>query len=113
MASAEKQYRELLKQLKHHDQLYYMDSKPEITDYEYDLLFKNLQELEAQHPELTNEDSPTQRVSDAPALGFEKQTHRIPMLSLQNTYNTDEILDFDQRVKKTLASDEDLSLIHI
>lgn len=104
----EKRHAELVKTILKHDQLYYMDSQPEITDFEYDKLFSELKSIEAKNPALRSPDSPTQRVSDAPALGFDKKTHRIPMLSLQNTYNTDEILEFDLKTKKALATEEDL-----
>ncbi len=97
---------ELIRIIKHHDELYYHDSAPEVTDYEYDQLFSELKQLEAQNPSLVYADSPTQRVSDAPAEGFVKKAHRIPMLSLQNTYNAEDIHDFDQRIKKVLASEE-------
>ena len=106
MASKRKRHLELVQKIKYHDHLYYMDSKPEITDYEYDMLFSELKKIELENPDLISPDSPTQRVSDAPAEGFKKAPHSIPMLSLQNTYNTEEILDFDKRTKKSLAIDE-------
>jgi DNA ligase (NAD+) len=108
LKSIEKRYKTLIKSILHHDQLYYMDSQPEITDYEYDLLFTELKDIERQNPELASPDSPTQRVSDAPAIGFEKKAHSTPMLSLQNTYNTDEILEFDLKIKKALATEDDV-----
>jgi len=70
----EKRHQELVKSILYHDQLYYMDSQPEITDYEYDQLFKELKELEAKNPSLASSDSPTQRVSDAPAEGFDRNS---------------------------------------
>lgn len=99
-------HKELVKTIKYHDELYYRDSAPEITDYEYDQLFTELKKIEAQDTSLTSIDSPTQRVSDAPAEGFIKKEHRTPMLSLQNTYNSEDIIDFDGRIKKVLASDD-------
>jgi len=104
----QKRHSELLKIILHHDELYYMDSQPEITDYEYDKLFSELKELEKENPGLISPNSPTQRVSDAPALGFKKKAHSTPMLSLQNTYSTDEILDFDLKTKKALATEENI-----
>ncbi len=101
----------LKKQILHHDKLYYQDADPEITDYEYDTLFKELQNLEALYPELLNEDSPTQRVSEMVKDGFIKKEHRQAMLSLQNTYNTEEITEFDKRTKKFLGLEEDDSSI--
>ncbi len=104
----EKRHKELIEIIKYHDDLYYRDSAPEITDYEYDQLFTELKELESNNPNLITDDSPTQRVSDAPAEGFVKTKHRIPMLSLQNTYNPEDIIDFDLRTKKVLASEENI-----
>lgn len=106
MKDLKNRYDELLKLLLHHDELYYRDSKPEISDYEYDQLYKELESIEAKEPKLKSPESPTLRVSDAPALGFEKKEHRQTMLSLQNTYNAEEIEDFDKRVKKFLGVDE-------
>ena len=101
-------HKELIKEILYHDKLYYLDSDPEITDFEYDQLFSELKKLESDHPDLIYDDSPTQRVSDAPAEGFMKKAHSIPMLSLQNTYDTEEILDFDKRTKKALSTEDDL-----
>lgn len=106
-----KRHKELIKSILYHDDLYYRDSQPEITDYEYDKLFTELKEIETSNPKLVTPDSPTQRVSDAPAEGFLKKEHRTPMLSLQNTYNSEDILDFDGRTKKVLASDDDIDYI--
>jgi len=105
---SKKRHAELVETILYHDRLYYMDSQPEITDFEYDQLFKELKDLEAANPNFISEGSPTQRVSDAPALGFDKKEHSTPMLSLQNTYNTEEILEFDIKVRKALATDENI-----
>jgi len=93
------QVRELIR---HHDTLYYVRNQPEITDAEYDVLFRELQQLETAHPELIAMDSPTQRVGTAPAEGFTTIVHAVPMLSLGNALNIDEIGAFDQRVRKAL-----------
>lgn len=106
MSDIKKEHQSLIETILHHDELYYNDSKPEISDYEYDQIFNKLKKIEEKHPELITPNSPTQRVSDAPADGFVKKEHRIPMLSLQNTYNKEEIIDFDKRVKKFLGTDE-------
>lgn len=106
MQDLKKRYNKLLESLLYHDELYYKDSKPEISDYEYDQLFKELEKIEKKEPSMKAPNSPTQRVSDAPALGFEKKEHRLSMLSLQNTYNAEEIEEFDKRVKKFLNLDE-------
>lgn len=88
--------------IRHHDTLYYVRNQPEVTDAEYDALFRELQELETAHPALITMDSPTQRVGTAPAEGFATIAHAVPMLSLGNAFNIDEIKAFDQRVRKAL-----------
>ena len=88
--------------IRHHNTLYHVNDQPEITDAEYDALFRELQELEATHPKLVTPDSPTQRVGAAPAEGFATITHAVPMLSLGNAFNIDEIRDFDRRVRRIL-----------
>src|ERR1700682_1797662 len=90
----------LREQLRHHDELYYVHDNPEIADVEYDVLFARLKELEQQHPELITPDSPTQRVSGRPAEGFAEIVHRRPMLSLDNSYNIDELRAFDERCRR-------------
>ena len=84
--------------------LYYVHNAPEITDREYDKLFAELKELEAANPELITPDSPTQRVSERPVEGFETVEHAVPMLSIDNTYNEDELRKFDERVAKGLET---------
>ena len=97
---------ELREQIQHHDYLYYVLNSPEITDQQYDRLFSELKSLEAANPHLITPDSPTQRVSEVPISGFEQVEHRLPMLSIDNTYNPDELRDFDRRVKKALGHSE-------
>ncbi|MEO6796776.1 MAG: NAD-dependent DNA ligase LigA [Candidatus Dormibacter sp.] len=82
---------------------YYVLDNPEITDAEYDALFKELVELETQFPELVTPDSPTQRVGGPPSDAFAKVTHRVPMLSLSNAVDRDEVRDFDKRVRRVLG----------
>jgi DNA ligase (NAD+) len=82
---------------------YYVLDKPEITDAEYDALFRELVELESQYPELVTPDSPTQRVGGPPSDAFAKVTHRTPMLSLGNAFDRDEVREFDRRVRRTLG----------
>lgn len=91
-----------------HDYQYYVLDKPLVSDYEYDQLFNELQRLELSHPALVTADSPTQRVGGAPLSSFEKANHRLPMLSLQNSYSTEDILEFDARVKKVLQTKSDI-----
>ncbi len=97
---------ELRKQLAHHNYQYYVLDNPEIPDIEYDRLFRELQQLEADHPELITPDSPTQRVGGAPLKGFDEVKHEIPMLSLGNVFSEEELSDFDRRVRDGLGIDE-------
>ena len=94
---------ELRRQLEHHNRLYYVLDAPTISDVEYDALFRELQRLEDQYPDLVSPDSPTQRVGGAALDKFSTVTHRLPMLSLENATNAAEIRDFDLRVKKNLG----------
>jgi len=97
---------ELRSAIQHHDYLYYVTAQPEISDHEYDLMMKRLEELENRYPEFITEDSPTQRVSGEPTKIFPVARHRKQMLSLSNTYNEEEVRDFDRRVKSLLNSEE-------
>jgi DNA ligase (NAD+) len=90
----------LREEVRHHDDLYYLEQEPEISDREYDELIEKLRGLEADHPELVTPDSPTQRVSGRPAEGFEEFVHRRPMLSLDNSYSIEELRAFDERCRK-------------
>lgn len=94
---------DLRKQLEHHNYLYYVLSKPEISDREFDGLMQELTELEAKHPEFADESSPTRRVGSDLTREFEQAQHRVPMLSLSNTYSEDELREFDQRVHKAIG----------
>ena len=78
-------------EIREHDRRYYVDAAPTISDLEYDRLIKRLQELEAAHPELVTPDSPTQRVGGEPIDGLTPVRHRIPMLSMDNTYSVEEL----------------------
>ncbi|HMN83091.1 MAG TPA: NAD-dependent DNA ligase LigA, partial [Burkholderiaceae bacterium] len=84
---------------------YYVLDAPTVPDAEYDLLFRELQALEAQHPELVTADSPTQRVGGAPAEGFATVRHTVPMLSLNNAFDDDDVIGFDRRARERLASE--------
>ena len=92
----------LRKEIRYHDHRYYVLDDPVITDQEYDELYHKLEALEKQHPEYIVKDSPTQRVGGRPLESFDTITHRSKMLSLDNTYNEDEVNDFLARVEKTL-----------
>ena len=84
-------------EIRRHDELYYVNDAPEISDREYDQLLEDLQKLEAAHPELVTPDSPTQRVGGRPAEGFPEVVHTRQMLSLDNSYNIDELRAFGER----------------
>jgi len=86
------------------DYKYYTLASPDIDDYKYDMMMKELGELEKLYPGLRSDDSPTQRVSGEPAKNFKTVQHRIPMLSLSNSYNFDELIEFDRRVKNILEN---------
>src|SRR5215510_8828731 len=83
-----------------HEELYYVENAPEISDREYDELLEKLQQLEEAHPELLTPDSPTQRVGGRPAEGFPEVVHTRPMMSLDNSYNIDELRAFDERCQR-------------
>jgi len=102
----QKQIDQLRKEIRRHDHLYYVLHTPEITDQKYDKLFAELKELEQAHPGLITADSPTQRVSGKPSEGFTSVRHQMPMLSIDNTYNAEELKDFDSRVKKALGNED-------
>jgi DNA ligase (NAD+) len=110
MLSAAERAEELRRLIDHHNQLYYVEAKPEISDREFDRLFDELKALETVHPELATPDSPTQRVGGQPIEGFRSVRHRHPMLSIDNTYSPDELRDFDQRARKLLP-DENISYV--
>jgi len=96
--------RSLREQIRRHDELYYAQNAPEISDRKYDELFGELKKLEQQNPLLITPDSPTQRVSEKPIEGFGQVSHSLPMLSIDNTYNADELRAFDERVAKGLGT---------
>ena len=95
----------LREKLRHHEHLYYVLDAPEISDAEYDALMRELQAVEAAHPELITAESPTQRVGGKPREGFVKVAHSAPMLSLDNALNLEELRDFDRRVRELLAGE--------
>lgn len=97
---------ELREKINYHGQLYYNEDRPEISDAQYDELVHQLVALENQYPDLVTSDSPTQRVGGAPIEAFQKVTHRVPMLSLDNAFNAGDLRAFDQRVKKLSGRDE-------
>lgn len=96
----EDRIRELRDAIRHHEERYYIHNDPEIADEEFDRLLRELERLEAEYPELVIAESPTQRVAGRPAEGFATVAHLTPMLSLDNSYNEDELKGFDERVRK-------------
>jgi DNA ligase (NAD+) len=99
-ADAKIRVQELRATLDRHNRLYYVEAAPEISDFEYDQLLKELESLEKQFPELVTPDSPTQRVGGEPLAGFDRVPHAIPMLSLDNTYTRGEIRNLDTSLRK-------------
>lgn len=93
---------ELRQQLRYHDQKYYVDAAPEISDLEYDRLLLELRNLEQKFPELVTSDSPTQRIGDRPVEHLTQVQHRVPMLSIENTYTLDDLREFGARTSKLL-----------
>jgi len=92
--SLETRIRELRGQISYHDRLYYEKAKPEISDREYDALYRELVDLERSHPEYASADSPTGKVGGRPQGAFAQVSHLVPMQSLDNTYSGEEITDF-------------------
>jgi DNA ligase (NAD+) len=97
--------RKLREAIERHNRLYYVEDAPEVTDAEYDALFRELQQLEEQHPELSSPDSPTQRVGAAPLAEFAEVRHRAPMLSINNAFDEESVRAFDKRVREALKAD--------
>ncbi len=95
---------ELRARIRHHEEQYYIHNAPEIADEEFDRLLHELERLEAEYPDLVSTDSPTQRVAGRPVEGFETVEHVVPMLSLDNAYNDDELRAFDERVRKSAGT---------
>jgi DNA ligase (NAD+) len=93
----------LREEIAYHSFRYYTKDAPEISDYEYDMLYRRLEDIEKEHPEWITEDSPTQRVGGKISSGFNKYTHDQPMLSLGDVFNDGELRDFDQRVRNDLG----------
>jgi DNA ligase (NAD+) len=96
----------LREEIRYHDRKYYAEAAPEISDLEYDRLVERLKKLEAAHRELVTPDSPTQRVGDQPVEGLRQVEHRIPMLSIENTYSIDELKKFGERTAKLLPGEK-------
>lgn len=102
-----RQIEELKNLIRQHDYFYYSLDDPKISDFEYDKLFKQLQALENAYPQFISKDSPTQRVSGSVSSTFNKIKHKIPMFSLDNSYSTEDVLQWYERVKKIVGSNMD------
>ncbi len=105
-AAAKKRITELRDQIRHYDHLYHVEAKSEISDFEYDKLYAELKTLEDEFPDLVTADSPTQRGSGQPLKEFKSVQHAVPMMSLDNTYNIEELREFDRRVRKLLPDEK-------
>ncbi len=99
------EYNAMKADIEHHSRLYYQEARNEISDQDFDARLRALAELETAYPSLRTPDSPTQRVGGAPVEGFETVSHRVPMLSIDNTYNAEELREFDARVRRGLDGD--------
>lgn len=106
-----KRLRDLRNKIRDADYRYYVLAEPDIDDYTYDMMLKELEDIEKKYPELITDDSPTQRVSGEPTRIFKTVKHKIPMLSLSNSYNFDELIEFDKRVKNVLTEKDEYEYI--
>ncbi len=106
----ESKIEELRKQILQHNEKYYADADPEISDIQYDKLVEQLKSLEKKYPQYADENSPTNRVSGKPLLKFDTVTHEIPMLSIDNTYSQEELETFDKRLHKLINAKADDAL---
>jgi DNA ligase (NAD+) len=111
MEQANRRYRELCTELHRHNTLYHVYDRPEIPDAAFDRLFRELQEIEEQFPDLISPTSPSRRVGAPPLDKFEPVRHSLPMLSLENALDEQEMRDFDERTRRFLASDEPVEYI--
>ena len=95
---------QLRREIEEHNRRYYQEAAPTISDREYDKLYRELTDLEKRFPKLAAPDSPTQRLGEAPLKAFAQITHRVPMLSLDNTYSEEEVKDFYRRMERLLPN---------
>jgi len=103
---AAKRLLKLREEIKYHEKKYYADNDPQISDYEFDLLVKELKELETLYPDLVTPESPTQRVGEKPIEGFPSVIHKLPLLSLDNCFTVEELKEFEERTKKLLPGEK-------
>src|SRR5439155_21093339 len=105
-ASARKRIAQLRQQTRKHDRHYYEEAAPVISDREYDLLYKELVDLEAEFPQLVSPDAPTQRGGGKPLEAFAQSAHRMPMPSLDNTYAEEAVANFDKLISRLLPGEK-------
>ena len=98
----------LREEINQHNTHYYVQDSPVVSDAEYDQLMRKLEKLEMENPKLITPDSPTQRIGAAPLSEFQSLAHRLPMLSLANAMNEDELIEFDNQVKKGLGVETEI-----
>ena len=108
---AKKRVEELVPLLNYYTQMYF-DDKQVVSDYEYDMLMRELKGIEAEFPELIRKDSPTQKVGASIKKGFEKVTHEVPLQSLQDVFTFQEVRDFDERMRN-LAEENNIELKYV
>jgi DNA ligase (NAD+) len=113
LTQAKARHAELSAEVEHHNRLYYTQDEPEITDFDYDQLMRELQQLEAEYPQLQTADSPTQRVGSAPLDAFQQIKHELPMLSLSNGFSDEDIFEFDRRLHKEIGQPEELDFDYV
>src|SRR3954452_12925351 len=111
MTSAAKRIAELREEIRFHDRKYYEESRPVITDRDYDRLMQELIDLEKAHPDLITPESPTQRVGGDVQTELKSVRHVVPMMSIDNTYSEEEVRAFDERVRKTLGADAKIAYV--
>ena len=104
--AAKREIEQLRDKIRYHDRKYYVEAQPEISDRQYDQLIDRLKKLEAAHPELVTSDSPTQRVGDEPVESLNPVEHRVPMLSIDNTYSVEDLRKYGQRIAKLLPDEK-------
>ncbi len=103
---AEAELKRLREQIRYHSRKYYTEDDPEISDYEYDMLYRSLESLEAEYPELVTEDSPTRKVGGAVYNSFAPVVHQVPLESLHDSFSEEELFEFDRRVREVVPSPE-------
>ena len=104
--SIRQEIQQLREEIRRHDHKYYVEAAPEISDLQYDRLLDRLKQLEQDHPDLVTPDSPTQRIGDRPVAELNQVEHRVPMLSIDNTYSVEDLRKYAERVTKGLDGEQ-------